>query len=261
MRKAAGYFAIFMSVALLLLATSGANPAYAGGDKSPPGNNGTVKIVNDQGDGQDDPDNDPHVCVFHIYGFNFDSNSSGTWHIEAWPPRGGPLTATQSDGRWSANGEGKFDAHPAPQPFPSGHYKLTVKQDTPSTPGGDKQKVFWVECGAGGGGGGSGGRAEKVRTELQAAISNATSVKAQLATEIGVAGQVLATANLTAAQRAAIETALAATTAAQTALGAAITAANSTLAQLVTAIGSGNQSQINAAVNAAIEAIANLNAK
>src|SRR5204863_2129353 len=74
MRKAAGYFATFMSVALLLLATSGANPAYVGGDKSPPGNNGTVKIVNDHGDGQDEPDNDPHVCVLHIYGFNFNSN-------------------------------------------------------------------------------------------------------------------------------------------------------------------------------------------
>src|SRR6266566_9585775 len=203
MRKASGYLAILFSIALLLLATADANFAWA----DPPGNNGTVKIINDRGDSQDDPDNDPHVCIFHIYGFNFDANSKGWWHIEAWPPRGGPLTATQSDGRWSANGEGKFDAHPAPQPFPSGHYKLTVKQDTPSTPGGDKQKVFWVECGAGGGGGGGGvgsGQAEKVQTELQAAISNATTVRGQLATEIGVAGQILTTAKLTALQRAAI---------------------------------------------------------
>ena len=98
MRKAAGYLAILMSAALLFLATSGATSAYAvgGNSSSPPGNNGTVKIINDSGDSEDDPDNDPHVCLFHIYGFNFDANSSGTWHIDPWPPGGGPLVARNS---------------------------------------------------------------------------------------------------------------------------------------------------------------------
>ena len=84
MRKAAGYVAILMSIAVLFLATSGATTAYAGGGNggSPPGNNGVVKVISDPGDSQNDPDNDPHVCLFHLYGFNFDANSSGTWHID-----------------------------------------------------------------------------------------------------------------------------------------------------------------------------------
>src|SRR5437868_438196 len=139
MRRSTGVLGLIAGLALLFLAVS---PAYA----DPSGNNGTVKIINDQGDGQDDPDNDPHVCRFHISGSNFDKNSSGTWHVEVWSPGGGALAAAQTAGTWSANALGKFDAFPA-QPFPSGHYKLGVKQNTPSSPGGEKQKVFWVRCG------------------------------------------------------------------------------------------------------------------
>src|SRR5438445_5796156 len=140
MRRAAGLIAIAASLALLWL---GATPAYA----DPSGNNGTIKIVNDQGDSQDDPGNDPHVCTFHIFGSNFDRNSNGTWTIAAWAPGGGTLTAAMSSGIWAADASGKFDARPA-QPFPDGHYKLSVKQT--GAPGGDKQKVFWVRCGASG---------------------------------------------------------------------------------------------------------------
>ncbi|TMG55612.1 MAG: hypothetical protein E6H87_14240, partial [Chloroflexi bacterium] len=144
MRKAAGYVAILMSIAVLFLATSGATTAYAGGGNggSPPGNNGVVKVISDPGDSQNDPDNDPHVCLFHLYGFNFDANSSGTWHIDPWPPDGGPLTAEQRDGTWKAFKGGdkskdwQFNAYPR-QPFPNGHYKLTVKQTNGMTPGGD----------------------------------------------------------------------------------------------------------------------------
>ena len=106
MRKAAGYISILMSIAVLFLATSGATTAYAGGGSSPPGNNGTVKIINDSGDSGDDPDNDPHVCRFHIYGFGFDANSSGTWDIEVQGKAGGPLVATQRHGTWKADPRG-----------------------------------------------------------------------------------------------------------------------------------------------------------
>ena len=148
MRKATTLLTILASLFFYAFALS--TPASA--DPDSPGNNGTVKIVNDQGDGQDDPDNDPHVCRFHIYGFHFDDNSRGTWRIEAWAPGGGPLSPSQSSGFWQANATGSFDAYPVAQPFPAGHYKLFVKETfdpkrQSATPGGDKQKVFWVKCG------------------------------------------------------------------------------------------------------------------
>jgi len=151
MRKATTLLTILASLFFYAFALS--TPASADPeDPDGPGNNGTVKIVNDQGDGQDDQDNDPQVCMFHIYGFHFDDNSRGTWRIEVWAPGGGPLTASQSSGVWQANSTGQFDARPVAQPFPAGHYKLFVKETfdpkrQSATPGGDKQKVFWVKCG------------------------------------------------------------------------------------------------------------------
>jgi hypothetical protein len=41
--------------------------------------------------------------------------------------------------------------------LPDGHYKLFAKQTQPITPGGEKQKVFWVECGPSGSTGTTGG--------------------------------------------------------------------------------------------------------
>src|SRR5438094_9144615 len=117
MRRAAGLIAIAASLALLWL---GATPAYA----DPSGNNGMVKIANDQGDGQHDPDNDPHVCAFHIYGSNFDRNSTGTWTIAASAPGGRPLTAASSSGSSAADASGRFDARPA-QPFTAGNHSAT----------------------------------------------------------------------------------------------------------------------------------------
>ena len=247
MRRSTGVVGLIAALALLFLAVS---PAYA----DPPGNNGDVKIHEGAGESNPMEANDPHVCTFHIHGFNFDGSASGTWRIEGWPPTGGGTY----NGTWGpADASGNWrEPKAGAMTLPAGHYKLFVWQKLPNDPpGGPKQKVFWVDCGAQAGNGS--GQAEKVRSELQAAINNAVTVKGELATEMGVTAQILATANLTPAQRAAIEAALAAATVAQNALTAAITAANSTLTQLVTAINSG--SQINAAINAAVQAIANLN--
>src|SRR3989454_1495042 len=172
---------------------TGSNGNNGNSSHSNKGNNGTVKIVNDQGDATDDQDEDSHVCLFHIYGFNFDANQSGTWDIAVQSPGGGPLTATQSHGGWAAGGDGKFDARPVTQPFPSGHYKLTVNTGM----GDGKHKVFWVQCGTPGS---QNGGAAKAREHLTSAINSAQNVSAQLATTIGVANQLLLSVNLTSTQ-------------------------------------------------------------
>src|SRR5690349_949915 len=109
MRKASAAFAVLAT--LLVFAFALSTPASA--DPNGPGNNGTVKVVNDGDDaiGADDRDNDPHVCHFHLYGFHFDSSSSGTWMIESWAPTGdGSMVA---NGSWTADGTGQW-AVPGP---------------------------------------------------------------------------------------------------------------------------------------------------
>ena len=140
MRKAAGYLAVVFSIALLSLATAGANQASA----DPPGNNGTVKIHEGATENEPLRANEPHVCTFHIHGFNFDANARGTWRIEGWAPTGGGTYT----GTWgAADGNGDWRS-PGAMSIPPGHYKLFVWQTMPNDPpGGAKQKVFWVECG------------------------------------------------------------------------------------------------------------------
>lgn len=138
MRKAIGLLVVLTSVLFFALAL--ASPASA--DPNAPGNNGTVKVVNDGDDpiGADDADNDPHVCHFHLFGFHFDSNSTGTWKIESWPPTGD--RSVVASGTWTANASGRW-AVPGPS-LANGHYKVFAKQN--GSPGDDKHKVFWVKC-------------------------------------------------------------------------------------------------------------------
>lgn len=186
MRKATTLFMVLASLFFYTVILAGA----ASADPDAPGNNGTVKIVNDQGDGTDDSDNDPHVCLFHLYGFHFDDSSKGTWHIEVWAPGGGPLTATQQDGTWTADGTGKFDAHPAAQPFPDGHYKLFVKEtfdpkSAKATPGGNKQKVFWVKCAQANGTGESTGTSTGTSTGASTGSSTGSTTGSSTGTTTG----------------------------------------------------------------------------
>lgn len=138
MRRLSAVLAFFAAIALVV-----AMPAPASAD--PPGNNGTIKI-HDQSENEPLRANEPHPgCTFHIHGFNFDGGSSGTWRIVAWPPTGDGSTVAAS-GVWSANGSGEWRA--GDMSLASGHYKAFAKQTSPMSPGGDKQKVFWVECGS-----------------------------------------------------------------------------------------------------------------
>ena len=140
MRRATSLLAILATIMFFAFAVS--TPASA--DPNGPGNNGTVKVVNDSDDplGADDRDNDPHVCQFHLYGFHFDNSSTGTWQIESWPPTGDRTIV--ASGLWAADGTGQWAV--AGPTLADGHYELDAKQTAPATPGSDKNKVFWVKC-------------------------------------------------------------------------------------------------------------------
>jgi hypothetical protein len=149
MRRAVGYFSLVVGICLLL-AAAGTTPASA--DPNSPGNNGTIKIHESPGEREPAMANDPHVCLFHIHGFKFDNNSTGQAWIESWPPTGNGTQAWS--GTWSAGNTGEWRT--ADIQLANGHYKAFAKQMNEATPGGDKQKVFWVECGTTGGTGPTG---------------------------------------------------------------------------------------------------------
>jgi LPXTG-motif cell wall-anchored protein len=148
MRKASALSAFLCGLSLLFLA---ATPASA--DPNAPGNNGTIKIHESPGEREPAMANDPHVCLFHIHGFKFDNNSTGEAWIESWPPTGDRSQVWQ--GTWSAGSTGEWRTGDIQ--LANGHYKAYAKQMNEPTPGGDKQKVFWVECGGTSGGTGSTG--------------------------------------------------------------------------------------------------------
>ena len=135
MRKARGLLGVIFGLALVL----SAGGLTASADTH--GNNGTVKIH--EGDTEAEPirSNEPHVCTFHVHGFNFDASSSGTWRIDRHAPTGEGQAAA---GTWSADSNG--DWRTQVMTLEPGHYKLYVKQTAPMTAGGEKHKVFWVEC-------------------------------------------------------------------------------------------------------------------
>lgn len=125
---------------VLLLGAAGSRLARAD-DSS---NNGTIKIHEGSTEREPIEANDPHVCAFHIHGFNFDASSSGSWRIDEWPPTG---TRTEVvTGNWTSDATGEWRT--ALLALPDGHYKAFAKQMDSTTVGGDKQKVFWVACGA-----------------------------------------------------------------------------------------------------------------
>lgn len=148
MRKAKGLLGIV--VGLMLLFHAGGNVAFAD-DK---GNNGTVKIHEGATEREPVQANDPHVCTFHIHGLKFDQSSIGYWVISKQAPSG---SGEVQRAGWSADANGAWRT--GVLTLPAGHYKLTAKQTAPATAGGEKQKVFWVECGqtSGGGNGGNTG--------------------------------------------------------------------------------------------------------
>ena len=137
MRKATSVLSFIAGLALLMF--SATTPVVA----DPPGFNGTVKIHEEPGEAEPIRRNEPHVCVFHVHGFNFDANATGWFRIDAWAPTAGNAGLSQrSWGPASAAGEWRSGAIT----LAPGHYKLFFDQTVPQAPGAEKHKVFWVEC-------------------------------------------------------------------------------------------------------------------
>jgi hypothetical protein len=149
-----GWLAVASLIAIAVLAPVGVSANDA------PGNNGTAKIHEGpptEGSHADPPktdrNNQPHVCDFHVHGFNFDSDDSGVWRIYAWPPTGDGEIVIPNEAWSGEEWMSRFITE-----LPDGHYRLVVnitgdagpeEKDVDFTA--DKHKVFWVDCEEGGG--------------------------------------------------------------------------------------------------------------
>jgi len=151
--------AVAATVGLAVSGFTMVGPALAG-PAGAPGVNATVKIHRDEPEPNPEIKNQPHVCTFHVHGFNFDEGETGVWWIQGWPPTGGPpardpanavmgpepYVATEDDG------SNAYEWRTTVRTLPDGHYKLFVEQSHTNGSGDTvvtyKHKVFWVECAA-----------------------------------------------------------------------------------------------------------------
>lgn len=117
----------------------------------PPGNNGTVK-VHEEGTPPDDRRNEPKVCNFNVSGFQFDPNQPLILSIV--PHGGANVAGTGSYGPLpvTAGPDGAL-FHDPNTVLPDGMYRLLVET---GVGGGQKQKVFKVDCPPFGSGTGTG---------------------------------------------------------------------------------------------------------
>jgi hypothetical protein len=126
--------------------------------KDPPGDNGTVKIQ-ELGDNEEIPDNDPHVgCVFQIEFRGFDEGDlNARWTLSAQPPTGKETIVTKEVpiGGDPAGGANDVDAIvkvdigdydlSALTEHPQQGYHLKLEVHAEGSQGADtKFKVFWV---------------------------------------------------------------------------------------------------------------------
>ncbi|BCJ36172.1 hypothetical protein Athai_36750 [Actinocatenispora thailandica] len=123
-----------LAVSAAALAAGAPAAAFA----TAPGDNGTVKI-HAAGTPVDDHRNQPHVCVFYLDAFGFDTAQSVSWHIDQHAPTGHDAnvetgTITLADGT----------GHTDDLRLPDGHYKLYW--NFAGEHGKAKHKVFWVDC-------------------------------------------------------------------------------------------------------------------
>ncbi|MBQ1089560.1 LPXTG cell wall anchor domain-containing protein [Streptomyces sp. B93] len=129
----AGVFVTAASSAVLLAAPAALATA--------PGDNGTVKI-HDAVTGEEQRQNEPHVCTFYLDAFGFDGVQEVDWRIDAWAPSAEVKGETVESGAITldAEGHGRTDD----LSLPDGHYKLFWNFE--GEHGSAKHKVFWTDC-------------------------------------------------------------------------------------------------------------------
>ena len=120
-----------------------ASPAWAG-PAGAPGNNGTVKSHDGAGEPSPEPQNEPHVCTFHVHALHFDSGQVLTFTVQSWEPTGDRSVVLSGSITADASGEGRAPVTGA-YALPDGHYRLTVDTGNGTTTQ-DKHKMFWVQC-------------------------------------------------------------------------------------------------------------------
>jgi hypothetical protein len=103
------------------------------------GDNGDVKIHNST-TAVTDHRNEPHVCLFYLDAFGFDSGQSVSWQIKSWPPTGSRSVVASGALVLDSDGNG----HTGDMSLQNGHYKLFW--NFAGENGFAKQKVFWVTC-------------------------------------------------------------------------------------------------------------------
>ena len=144
-------------ISAFVLFAAAITPSLAGHPEGAPGNNGTIK-VHDNNPGEPDPEvkNQPHVCEFDLHFFFGDAGQTGDWWIQEWPPTSdtGPTSdpaGAELAGVYEDPDMNREDREPDVDgtyyTLPDGHYKLFWEGAL--NPGGlqnIKHKVFWVDC-------------------------------------------------------------------------------------------------------------------
>ncbi|MDA2811691.1 hypothetical protein O4J56_13705 [Nocardiopsis sp. RSe5-2] len=143
--------ALLAAGAIIAALGTAVHPAAADTPGDPPGDNGTVKVV-DPEDPSTGNANEPHVCTFKLVGSGFDRAQEVSWEIDEWAPGGQKGTQVLSGGLTIGDdGNGETQVYE----LPDGHYKLFWNFE--GEHGNAKQKVFWVDCENGDDGNGDNG--------------------------------------------------------------------------------------------------------
>lgn len=139
-----------------------AGPAHAQNSTppgDPPGNNGTIKIVESGSD--DNPGNEPQLdgCLVWLEFYGFDTDQQSVITFREVPPTGDGqvlLTHTAEISDDAAGGGQDKDATLSynlsaalgslTTSDPDKGYHVKVTSDTVGAPGGAKQKIFWMRC-------------------------------------------------------------------------------------------------------------------